>query len=108
VRDEREYVIRWLRWLENMQKREGASEIYYRVRNREIAVPQGPRFLYLVGTSFNGVRRYDGEFPKRYFREFLDYCDITETQFWEVADSWRSPHLWEKAGGEWTLRHRVS
>ncbi len=54
------------------------------------------------------VRRYDGEFPKRYFREFLDYCDITEAQFWEVADSWRSPHLWEKAGGEWTLRHRVS
>jgi len=54
------------------------------------------------------VRKFDGEFPKRYFREFLEYCDITEEQFWEVADSWRSPHLWEQVGGEWRLKTRIS
>ncbi len=54
------------------------------------------------------VHKYDGEFPKRHFKEFLEYCDITEEYFHEVIDSWRSPHLWEKVNGEWKLLHRVS
>ena len=55
------------------------------------------------------VRRYDGEFPKRYFQEFLEYLDITEEHFWEVVNAWRAPHLWAKdAGGKWKLRHQVS
>lgn len=54
------------------------------------------------------VRKYDGEFPKRHFREFLEYVDITEEHFWEVIDSFRRPHLWEKVNGEWILKHQVS
>lgn len=54
------------------------------------------------------VRKFDGEFPQKYFDVFLDYCGITEEYFWEVIDSWRSPHLWTKVNGVWTLRHRVS
>jgi N-acetyl sugar amidotransferase len=54
------------------------------------------------------VRRYDGEFPKKYFQEFLEYCDIDEKEFREVVDSWRSPHIWERVGEEWKLKHRVS
>jgi len=54
------------------------------------------------------VRKFDGEFPNRYFNEFLEYCGITEEQYWEVVDSWRSPHIWTKVNGEWKLRHRVS
>jgi N-acetyl sugar amidotransferase len=53
------------------------------------------------------MHKYDGEFPKKYFREFLDYINITEEQFWEAIDHNRSPHLWEKVDGEWTLKHRV-
>ncbi len=53
------------------------------------------------------ARRYDGEFPKRYFAEFLDYCDIDEETFWHRVDSLRSPHLWMEDGNEWTLRHPV-
>ncbi len=53
------------------------------------------------------VKKYDGEFPKKYFRIFLDYLDITEEQFWDVIDSWRSPHLWEKINNEWKLRHTI-
>lgn len=51
------------------------------------------------------VRRYDGEFPKKHFNEFLDYCGLTEAEFWQVIDSWRSPHLWQKTTEGWTLRH---
>jgi len=56
----------------------------------------------------NLVKLYDGEFPKKYFQEFLEYCDISEKYFWEVIDSWRSPHLWKKVNGEWKLRHTVN
>jgi len=54
------------------------------------------------------VRRYDGEFPNKHFKEFLDYTELTEKQFWEIADSFRSPHLWEKVNGEWRLKCQVS
>jgi len=54
------------------------------------------------------VRKYDGEFPKKHFKEFLEYVDITEEYFWEVIDSFRLPHLWEKVNGEWKLKHQVS
>jgi len=54
------------------------------------------------------VRKFDGEFPAKYFKTFLEYCDITEEYFWEVIDSWRSPHLWELKNNEWKLRHKVS
>lgn len=53
------------------------------------------------------VKKYDGEFPEKHFKTFLEFCDITEEQFWEVVDSWRSPHLWHFRNGEWKLRHTV-
>ena len=53
------------------------------------------------------VRRYDSEAPKKYYAEFLDYCGITEDEYWEVIDSWRSDHLWEKVGNDWQLRHPI-
>lgn len=53
------------------------------------------------------VHRFDGEFPKKYFREILEYMDITEERFWELIDKFRSPHLWEKVDGKWKLRHQV-
>lgn len=55
------------------------------------------------------VNKFDGEFPAKYFKTFLEYCDITEEFFWEVIDSWRSPHLWRKdRDGEFKLRHNVA
>ena len=49
----------------------------------------------------------EGEFPEKYFKTFLEYCDISETEFWEVIDSWRSPNLWEKENGEWKFKYPV-
>jgi len=56
------------------------------------------------------VHRYDGEFPKKYYKEFLEYLNITDREFWEIIDLYRSlsPHLWEKVDGEWKLKRRVS
>lgn len=56
------------------------------------------------------VKRYDGEFPKKYFHEFINYLGITEEEFWEVINYYRElgPHLWVKQSGEWKLRHTVN
>ncbi|MEQ8314076.1 MAG: N-acetyl sugar amidotransferase [Gammaproteobacteria bacterium] len=53
------------------------------------------------------VKRYDHEFPSRYYDIFLEYCDITDAEVHDVIDSWRSDHLWHKVDGEWTLKHAV-
>lgn len=53
------------------------------------------------------VRRYDGEFPKKYYRDFLDYCAIGEEQFQHVVDSWRADHVWRRDDGGWRLRRPV-
>ena len=53
------------------------------------------------------VKKYDSEIPKRHFKETLDYFKITEEKYWEVIDSWRSPHLWKKENGNWALRFPI-
>ncbi len=53
------------------------------------------------------VKRYDHEFPKKYYKEFLEFCSITDAEVHEVIDSWRSDHIWHQEGGEWKLRHAV-
>lgn len=53
------------------------------------------------------VKRYDHEFPRKYYKEFLEFCSITDAEVHEVIDSWRSDHLWYQEGGEWKLRHAV-
>ncbi len=53
------------------------------------------------------MRKYEGEFPKKYFKEFLEYLDIDDNEFWEIIDSWRLPHLWGKNNNEWILKNPV-
>jgi len=54
------------------------------------------------------VHRYDTEFPRKFFAEFLEYLDMEEAEFFEIADSFRSPHLWKKTANGWVLRNVVS
>ena len=38
----------------------------------------------------------------------MDYLDINPDYFKvELADRFRSPHLWNKENGDWRLRHNV-
>lgn len=54
------------------------------------------------------VKRYDGEFPKRFFNWFLQYLDITEDFFWEVMDCYRArSNVWKKEEREWKLMNAV-
>jgi N-acetyl sugar amidotransferase len=54
------------------------------------------------------VNRFDGEFPNRYFDEIMAYLDIDPEYFkTDLADKFRSPHLWKKDNGEWKLRYNA-
>ncbi len=53
------------------------------------------------------VRRFDGEFPHRWFKEFLEYLDISEERFWQITDRFRQPHIWKNENGAWRLKHAV-
>ena len=56
----------------------------------------------------NLVKKYDGEFPKKYFKDFLNYIDIDEEKFWKIINAYRSPHLWEFNNNKWLLKKVVS
>jgi N-acetyl sugar amidotransferase len=68
------------------------------IRNRHITREEGVAL----------VHRFDGEFPERYFNEVMDYLELKPEHFMELCDQARSPHLWNRVGGKWQLRHRVS
>lgn len=70
------------------------------------------------------VKRFDGEFPERFAEEIFKYLSIPADQypqastqfdnpiltrdgFMDMADRFRSPHLWVNDGGVWKLRHTV-
>ena len=55
------------------------------------------------------VKKYDGEFPDRYFDECLEYIGMTAEEFHKITEEFRSPHLWIKTNTEgYKLRHTVN
>jgi N-acetyl sugar amidotransferase len=69
------------------------------IRNNKITREEG-QFL---------VKKFDQEFPHKFFTEFLEYIDTSEEEFNRIVDKFRSPHLWGKNDlGEWKLRHTVN
>lgn len=67
------------------------------IRNRHLTREEG---LALV-------KRFDGEFPEKYFSEVMDYIELDPEKFLMLQDSFRSPHLWKREGDEWKLRYSI-
>lgn len=57
--------------------------------------------------AINLVRKFDGQFPDRYFDEIMNYLDIESERFAGLCDEFRSPHLWVQENGVWKLRSPV-
>lgn len=53
------------------------------------------------------VNKFDGEFPKKYFSELMDYLDMREEDFHRLCDEFRSPHLWNFKDDKWSLRKKI-
>ena len=84
------------------------------IRNGEITREEGIAF----------VQKYDGEFPERFADEIFEYLSIKPSEypvaskmfeqpemdkeyFMDLADRFRSPHLWKYENGNWKLREQV-
>jgi N-acetyl sugar amidotransferase len=84
------------------------------IRNEEITREEGVAL----------VKKFDGEFPERFADEIFRYLSINEKEFpvasrmfetpvidrdyfMQLADQFRSPHLWKRENGVWQLRHTV-
>ena len=55
----------------------------------------------------NLIKKYDGEFPQKYFSEFLDFLNLPKEDFYQIVDSWRSEHLWKKTHNGWELKYPI-
>ena len=74
------------------------SDTAHEIRDKKISRDEGIAL----------VKKYDGEFPKKYFKKFLDYCSIDEKTFEKIIDSWRSEHIWYKDNSDtWKLRDPI-
>jgi len=85
------YFTRWIKFGVGRAMMDSAQEI----RNHHISKEEGIALM----------RRYEGEYPDRYEKEFLEYISMTQQEFLELCDRFRSPHLWKVEDGQWKLRH---
>ena len=53
------------------------------------------------------IKRFDGEYPKIYLNDLLNYFDLTNDEFDEIIDNSRPEHLWEKNNNIWQLKHPI-
>ena len=53
------------------------------------------------------VKRFDGEFPKKYIEDCCAYMDISLQQYHDTIERFRSPHLWSKLNGNWKLNKPI-
>ncbi len=68
------------------------------IRNKHITREEGQAL----------VKRFDGEFPDRYFDEVLEYIGMESDKFFKICDEFRSSHLWAKVNNDWMLNHTVN
>jgi len=52
------------------------------------------------------VRRFDGEFPRKYFQEIMNYIGMNSDDFYQLEQQFKSPHLWDLKNNK--LRFQVS
>ena len=73
-------------------------DVSQEIRNDHLSTEEGKKL----------IKKYDGEFPDRYFDEIMKYLGIKKDTFFETVDKFRSPHLWKKQGKFWKLRHTAN
>ena len=54
------------------------------------------------------VRRFDGCCADRFITRFCEYIEISESEFWRVAESYRNSDIWERdEQGAWVPKYAV-
>ena len=73
-------------------------DVSQEIRNNHLTIEEGKKL----------IKKYDGEFPDRYFSEIMKYLQIKKSSFFKLCDKHRSPHLWKKIKNNWFLRHTAN
>ncbi len=47
------------------------------------------------------IKQFDGGFPKKYEKDFLEYISMSREEFDELCDKFRPEHIWEKKSNRW-------
>jgi N-acetyl sugar amidotransferase len=50
------------------------------------------------------IKQFDGEFPKTFEKDFLDYVSMTREEFDTLCDKFRSEHIWTKKSNKWEMK----
>lgn len=50
------------------------------------------------------VNELQDQFPQEYFQDFLAYHELTEADFWTVAEKFRNQTIWEQRNSRWCLK----
>ncbi len=54
------------------------------------------------------IKKYDGKCAPRFIKQFCQYIDISEDEFWEIVESYRDPSIWGKdKNNEWQLKEKL-
>ena len=64
------------------------------IRNQHITKDEGQAL----------IRRYEGEYPERYEREFLEFIGLSRNEFLDLCDEFPH-HIMENENEEWALRY---
>jgi len=85
------YYTRYIKFGVGRTMMDSAQEI----RNKHLTKDEGIALM----------KRFEGEYPARYEKDFLEYVSMSKQEFSDLCDEFRSPHLWKKdSGGVWKLR----
>ena len=74
-----------------------SEEASHEIRDKHISREEGIKLM----------NKYEGEFPKKYFKDFLNYLNINEKHFWKIVDQWRPKHLWKKKNKKWIFKKKI-
>ena len=53
------------------------------------------------------VKKFDSEFPSNFFNDFLNYINLSERDFFDTVEKFRSTHLWKKTKNQWELKNKI-
>jgi len=73
-------------------------DVSQELRNDHLNVEEGKKL----------IKKYDGEFPDKYFSEIMKYLNIDESLFFKLCNKFRPNHIWKKKGNKWLLRHTAN
>jgi N-acetyl sugar amidotransferase len=54
------------------------------------------------------VRKYDGEFPAKYLKDFLECFEMNMETLFKIFDKFRRSIIWKRENDQWILRQQVT